>query len=95
VQQIWKSYAETKRELAISENMGRPKKLFDKREAEVIGEAYQPCRFGAWVLEVILRKVFKTRISHNRIHMYLNAACLAHEDAKKRKRRKWVRYEEA
>ena len=32
------------------------------------------------------------RISHNRIHMYLKAAGLAHDDPKKRKQRKWVRY---
>ena len=78
---------------AIGKNMGRPRKPFDVREAEVIGEAYQLYRFGARMLEVAVRKVFKTRISHNRIHMYLKAADLAHEDAKKKKRRKWVRYE--
>jgi len=33
VQQIWKSYAESKQEPAIGENMGRPKKPFDEREA--------------------------------------------------------------
>jgi putative transposase len=40
VQQIWKGYVEAGREPAIGENMGRPKKLFDEREAQVIGEAY-------------------------------------------------------
>jgi len=78
VQQIWKSYAESKQEPAIGENMGRPRKPFDEREAEVIGEAYQLYRFGARMPEVTVRKVFKIRISHNRIHMYLKAADLAH-----------------
>jgi putative transposase len=32
-------------------------------------------------------------IRHNRIHMYLMAADLAHEDSKKKKRSKWIRYE--
>jgi len=95
VQQIWKSYAESKQEPSIGENMGRPRKPFDEREAEVIGEAYQHYRFGARMLETLVRKVFKIRISHNRIHMYLKAADLAHEDAKKKNRRKWVRYEQA
>ena len=95
VQQIWKSYAESKQEPSIGENMGRPRKPFDEREAEVIGEAYQHYRFGARMLETVVRKVFKIRISHNRIHMYLKAADLAHEDAKKKNRRKWVRYEQA
>jgi len=93
VQQIWKSYAESKQEPVIGENMGRPRKPFDEREAQVVGEGYRLYRFGARMLEVAVRKVFKIRISHNRIHMYLKAADLAHENPKKQKRRKWVRYE--
>jgi len=89
VQQIWKSYSESKQEPAIGENMGWPRKPFDEREAEVIGEAYQLYRFGARMLEVAVRNVFKICISHNCIHMYLKAADLAHEDTKKKKRRKW------
>jgi len=73
--------------------MGRPRKPFDEKEAQVVGEAFTLYRFGARMLEVAVRKVFKIRISHNRIHMYLKAAGLAHEDPKKKKRRKWVRYE--
>jgi putative transposase len=45
------------------------------------------------MLEVAVRKVFKIRVSQNLIHMYLKAAGLAHEDAKKKKRSKWIRYE--
>jgi hypothetical protein len=41
VQQIWKCYMESKQEPAIDENMGRPRKPFDEREAEVIGEVRQ------------------------------------------------------
>jgi putative transposase len=93
VQQIWKRYAETGREPGIGENMGRPMKIFDEGEAQVVSEAYKRFRFGGRMLEAVVRKVFKVRISHNRIHMYLKAAGLAHEDPKKKKRRKWVRYE--
>ncbi len=85
VQQFWKSYKEQMREPAIGKNMGRPRKLFDEREAQVIDEAYGLYRFGARMLEVVVRKVFKTHISHNRIHMYLKAAGLAHEDRQKKK----------
>jgi putative transposase len=74
VQQILKSYAEGKQEPAIGENMGRPRKPFDEKEAQVVGEAYTLYRFMARMLEVAVRKVFKIRISHNRIHMYLKAA---------------------
>ena len=40
VQQIWKSYARAMQEPTIGENMGRPRKPFDEREAQVISEAY-------------------------------------------------------
>ena len=93
VQQVWKGYEEGKQEPKIGANMGQPRKPFDEREAQVVGEAYKLYRFGARMLEVVVRKVFKTRVPHNRIHMYLKARGLAHEDPKKKGRRKWVRYE--
>lgn len=66
---------------------------FGKKEAEVIDEAYALYRFGTQMLEPVVRKVFKTRISHNRIHMYPKVAGLAHEDPSKQKQCKWIRYE--
>jgi len=36
VQQLWKGYVDTGREPATCENMGQPKKLFDKREAHIL-----------------------------------------------------------
>jgi putative transposase len=57
VQQIWKSYAESKQEPAIGENMGRPRKPFDEHEAQVVGEGYRRYRFGGLMLEVAVRKV--------------------------------------
>jgi len=93
VQQIWKSFKEHNQEPQIGQNMGRPRKPLDDQEAQVIVEAYSLHRFGARLLEMVIRKVFKKCISHNRIHMYLKVADLAHGDPKKQKRRKWVRYE--
>jgi len=93
VKQVLKIYREQMQEPTVGENMGRPRKPFEEREAQVISEAFELYRFGARMLEVVVRKVFKIRISHNRIHMYLKAADLAHEDPKKKERRKWVRYE--
>jgi hypothetical protein len=74
VQQIWKIYVESKQDPAIGESMGRPRKPFDDREAQVVSEGYRLYRFGARMLGVAVRKVFKVRISHNCIHMYLKAA---------------------
>jgi hypothetical protein len=60
VQQIWKSYAEGQREPVLGETMGRPKKSFDEKEAQVVGEAYALYRFGARMLETVVRKVLRS-----------------------------------
>lgn len=93
VQQIWKSYVEWRQVPVLCENMGRPRKPLSENEAQVVGEAYTLYRFGARMLETVVRKVFKIRISHSRIHMYLKTAGLAYEDPEKKKQRKWTRYE--
>ena len=93
VQQIWKQYLDTGIEPVIGEDIGRPKKPYDSKEAQIVVLAYARYRFGARMLEVAIRKIYKTCISHNRIHMYLKASGLAQDDPNKKKRRKWVRYE--
>jgi len=74
-------------------NISRPKKPYDSKEVQIVILAYTLYRFGARMLEVAIRKIYKTCISHNRIHMYLKASGLAQDDPNKKKRRKWVRYE--
>ncbi len=81
-------------EPVIGEDIGRPKKPYDSKEAQIVVLAYARYRFGARMLEVAIRKIYKTCISHNRIHMYLKASGLAQDDQNKKKRRKWVRYEQ-
>lgn len=93
VQQIIKEYNETGQEPVLGEKVGRPRKPFIEKEAEVIKAAHARYRFGARMLEPVIRKQFKFCISHNRIYMYLKAEGLAQEDLKKQKRRTWVRYE--
>jgi putative transposase len=93
VEQVWKYYQDTGQELPVGEKMGPPTKPFDANEAEIVKEAYGRYKFGARMLERIIRKVYKVRISHSRIHMYLLAADLAGREPNKQKRRKWVRYE--
>ena len=68
-------------------------KPFNAEEAEIVREANQRYRFGARMLERIIRKVYKVRISHNRIHIHLPASDLANKEPNKQKRRKWVRHE--
>ena len=59
VQQAWKIYEGRKQEPIIGENMGRPRKPFDEQEAEVVSEAYKRYRFGARMLEVVVRKCLR------------------------------------
>jgi len=93
VQQILKEYRETGKEPNLGENIGRPPKPYDEDEAQIVKETHERYRFGARMLEPVIRKQYKVRISHNRIHMYLKSQGLAQENQKKQKRRKWVRYE--
>ena len=93
IEQIWKYFQENRREPIIGDGVGRPRKSYDETEASIVKDAYQQFRFGARMLEVVIKKVYKTKIPHNRIHMYLLSQGLSVQDPKKQKRRKWVRYE--
>lgn len=62
-------------------------------EEEIVREAYEKYRFGARMLEPIIRKEWHVMISHNRIQRYLLKLGYAGENKKKKKRRRWVRYE--
>lgn len=84
VQQIWKYYVDTGIEPVLGFNLGRPEKPFSIYEDQIVKEAYCRFRFGARMLEVAIRKSYKTCISHNRIHMYLKKEGLAHENPNKK-----------
>jgi len=73
VQQIVKQYKETGLEPVLGEKVGRPFKPYDEQEAKIVREAHTRYRFGARMLEPVIRKQYKICISHNRIHMYLKA----------------------
>jgi len=93
VEQIWKQYKETGKEPKIGINMGRPKNPYDPKEAEIIIEAHKKYKFGARMLETIIRESYNIYIPHNRIHMHLLSKGLAREEERKKRKRKWVRYE--
>jgi putative transposase len=93
VQQIWKYFKETGKEPILGQNVGRPRKPYVKQEAEIVKEAHMRYKFGARMLERVIRKQYKLCISHNRIHMYLKKEGLAREEPGKKRRRKWNRYE--
>jgi putative transposase len=93
VQQIWKYLKETGKEPILGQKVGRPKKPYIRSEAEIVREAHSRYKFGARMLERVIRKQYKIFISHNRIHMHLKKEGLAHEEPGKKRRRKWNRYE--
>lgn len=93
VDQLWKQYRETGIIPKIGVAMGRPKKPISGEESAVIDNAYRQFRYGARMLEKIIRKIYALLISHNRIHRYLMDRGLARAEASKRKQRTWVRYE--
>jgi hypothetical protein len=45
------------------------------------------------LLEPIIEGFYNIHISHNRIHMCLLSEGLAEQNVRKKKRRKWIRYE--
>jgi hypothetical protein len=92
-EQIWKHYLNTGQEPLMGSRMSPSIKPFNAEEAEIVREANQRYRFGARMLERIIRKVYKVRISHNRIHIHLPASDLANKEPNKQMGRKWVQYE--
>jgi hypothetical protein len=69
IEQIWKHFMDHGREPIIGEGIGRPRKPYDEKEASVVKEAHLRFKFGARMLEVLIRKLYKIKISHNRIHI--------------------------
>ncbi len=93
VNQILQENQRTGKEPIIGKNVGRPCKPLCPEEEKVIKEAYKEYRFGARMLELIVRKRWHVLISHNRIHKYLLMLNYAKENVNKKKRRRWIRYE--
>ena len=55
VQQIIKEYKETGQEPVLGEKVGRPRKPFTEKETEAIRAAHARYRFGARMLETVIR----------------------------------------
>ncbi len=93
VEQIWKEFSETGKEPVLGKDLGRPKKSITLEEAEIIKKAFDRFKFGARMLEPVIEGFYNIHIPHNRLHTYMLSEDLAIENEKKKKRRKWVRYE--
>jgi putative transposase len=93
VNQVWKEYIETGEIPEIGKNLGRPRKEITEEEGEMVLEAKKKYKLGARRLEPIIERDYGVHIPHNHIHRILLEMGLAEENPKKKKRRKWIRYE--
>ncbi len=61
--QVWKQYLDTGIEPVIGKDIGRPKKSYDSKGAQIVVLAYARYRFGARMLEAAIRKIYNLHIS--------------------------------
>ncbi len=93
VNQVWRMYMDSGEIPVIGENIGRPKREITERERRIVLEAKKKYKLGARRLEPIIERDYGMHIPHNRIHRILLELGLAEENPKKKKRRRWIRYE--
>ncbi|BBL64976.1 hypothetical protein MmazTMA_19530 [Methanosarcina mazei] len=72
VQQIYKEYVDTDKLPQVGNNLGRPRKQLSSDDKEIIDQTYSDYKFGACYLEILIEGKYNRKISHNRIHNYLN-----------------------
>lgn len=59
VQQIIRQYKETGLEPLLGEKIGGPARPFNEQEAEIVQAVYASYRFGARMLEPVIRKAIQ------------------------------------
>jgi len=92
-QQLWAEYQKTGILPKLNPNR-RPKKELDEDEMELIRTAVRESNMrGANALRLYLKKYYRVNIGHNKIHAFLISEGIAKEDPKKKKQRKYCRYE--
>lgn len=93
VQMLWAKYKKTGA-IPVLARPGRRPVTTTPQEKELICRAWRendaPC---AMILEHILDSKYARHIPHNRIHAVLKEMNLASDEPKKRRRKKWIRYE--
>jgi transposase InsO family protein len=93
VNRVWGHWVKNK-ELLTPKKFGRPKTYLEEADKCLILQIHKEQKCGARRLEKIIEHKYGKHIPHNAIHQFLLENGLAHEDKKKKKRRKpWIRYE--
>ena len=94
VNQIWTQYNATGQIPLIGKKNGRPSKVIEDWEMDMVKQTYQKYRVSADTLERIIHRDFETHIGHNRIHKILLILGFAKKKSKKDiRKKKWIRYE--
>ncbi len=94
VNQVWTEYQLTNQVPDIGKNNGRPPKLVEQWEIEMIKQTYQKYRVSADTLERLIQRDFGKHIGHNRIHRILLMLGFTKKKNKRDIRKKnWIRYE--
>jgi transposase InsO family protein len=93
VNRVWGHWVKNK-ELLTPKRFGRPKTYLKEADKLIILQVHKEQNSGARRLEKIIEHKYGRHIPHNAIHRFLLENDLAHEDKKKKKRRKpWIRYQ--
>jgi len=94
VNQIKVEYLKTGDIPEIGKKVGRPRKMIEKWEIDIVDEAYKKYRVSADTLERLINRDYKKHIGHNRIHKILIDLSFAKSKGKKDiRKKKWIRYE--
>jgi len=72
----------------------RPKTELTEEQKELIDRALQESLLGgAFKLRLYIKKYYNVNISHNKIHQYLLSKGISKEDEKKKRQRKYCKYQ--
>jgi putative transposase len=81
-------------EYPLLNRMRRPKTELSKEEKELIDKAVgESCLTGSVSVRLYIEKYYGKKIPYNKIHRHLLRQGLSREDAKKKKQRKYSRYQ--
>jgi len=94
VYQVWKIYNETGLLPEIGKATGRPVKVVEDWEVQLVKESYEKYRVSADTLERLIKRDSDKHIPHNKIHKLLLMLGYAKKKDKTDIRKKiWIRYE--
>jgi len=94
VSQLWREYKRTGK-MPVLKPPGRPPKQIESWEIQVIRSCHEKYLVGPCLLEGRIEEDYGLHIPHNRIHRIMLQLGLSKEEMRKKRRRRWVRYERA